>query len=101
MLIAGVIINLVVSLITTFSYGVLGFIMLAVAIFQCVGLGMISGKQSLSWANYIKWSSILFIPIGMISMLGANKILEEAREKEFFAEREEASAEEDKAASDQ
>lgn len=56
-------------------------------------LGNLAGLILLSFTDNIKlgakifmWSSILFVPIGMIGIMGCRKVLDGLNEEEFFKE---------------
>ena len=57
-------------------------------------LGNLVGLYFLSFTDHIKlgakifmWSSILFVPIGLIGVYGCRKVLDSLNEEEFFKEK--------------
>lgn len=88
---AGLVIHGILSLtlfvISVEPYHSLGLFLCIVTAAQISGAIMILQGQILAGLKLIKWTSVIFVPIGMIAMLGAQKIIDVKIREDFESRR--------------
>ena len=64
------------------AYSILGAVLTAVSIFQWVAY-LLAQRSGLFWMQVIKWSSMLYIPIGVLAAIGAQRVIDEQNTRRF------------------
>ncbi len=85
-MIVAVVIHAIITLAISFDshYYPVAFLSGAIVLANLLGLFLISARQIKIGAKIFLISSAILVPIGMIGVLGARKILEEEEKKKFY-----------------
>ena len=89
LLITGIVIHLIITGVVAASpdYGIgLALLLLPFVALNLIGFGMIQAKKLKAGCIVYAIGSILFVPIGMIGLMGVRKIMNKLKEEKFAAE---------------
>jgi len=83
----GFIIHILVTLVAGLDEEILLYIMTVPLLGNVIGLYFLSFTNNIKLgAKIFMFSSFLFVPIGLIGIIGCRKVLDSLEEKEFFKE---------------
>ncbi len=85
-MIAGVIIHTIMALLSLANaeYPFIFYLILAVVIFNVIGIILIKAHKIILGARVYLISSAILVPIGLIGAMGAVKIIDEEKRKQFI-----------------
>ncbi len=66
------------------EYGFLGYFVAVIVLFNIIGLILLKLRKTILGAKIFMISSSVMVPIGMIGAMGARKIIDEEKRKEFY-----------------
>lgn len=75
-----------ISFIGDSDYAFLPYFVGAIVLFNLIGIIMIASRKIILGAWVFMISSALLVPIGLIGVLGARKIIDEEKKKKFYNE---------------
>ena len=87
LLVVGIVLNTVVTLLAGASYGSVVMIIVGIPLaISYVGLALIAGGNRTLGAKLALGGSVLFVPLGMIAVMGARQVLDEVAREQFEAD---------------
>jgi hypothetical protein len=88
-LVLGTALNLALAAVVklTGEYSWLGTVLLAFGLVVVLGLGLVAAGQRKAGAYVVLVGSIAFVPLGIVAIFGARKLLDELGQEQFQAKR--------------
>ncbi len=85
-MILAVVIHVIITIIYIFDpeYSFIAYISGAIVLFNIIGIVMIQLGNKTAGARIFMISSALLVPIGLIGAMGARKIIDEEKRKDFY-----------------